>query len=448
MGKTSLSLALDESARISTLSLIVYGVGVALAVLIVGILAINGVFTPEPGFQGKCFVKAPFGCSEFGVNKDGVRIKIINGAGSAVDINKINISGCGENADGWKNISDGEIADIFVSCPAGKRGEKFDGNVEITYILSGDDVEKVVSGEIESEITNIAGGGGGGSSGGGSSGGGGGSGGSPPSSVCGNNITESGEVCDDGNILNGDGCNSSCQVEVGGVCTNGQTQPCSNQVGVCSGSFETCTGSSWSGCGVSEYGANLNYQSTESSCSDELDNDCDGDTDGSDSGCSSGGSVITAFATANYASFVAPCAVFFDATESTHSTLDSVKEFLFMDYMWEFNDPYCTNQVWNASGKSKCSDRGPVAGHVYETPGTYEATLYVSYDGETDTAVTSQITVTNPDTVYNGANTICLRADNSPDTWDGCPNGANQITNSDLDTAMGTTPTGNQRWLL
>src|SRR3989344_6519852 len=157
---------------------------------------------------------------------------------------------------------------------------------------------------------------------------------------------------------------------------------------------------------------------------------------------------INAVATANYASCVAPCAVFFDATESTHSTLDSVKEFLFMDYMWEFNDPYCTNQVWNASGKSKCSDRGPVAGHVYETPGTYEATLYVSYDGETDTAVTSQITVTNPDTVYNGANTICLRADNSPDTWDGCPNGANQITNSDLDTAMGTTPTGNQRWLL
>jgi len=208
--KTSLSLALDESARISTLSLIIYGSSVTLAILIVGILAINGVFTPEPGFQGKCFVKAPFGCSEFGVNKDGVRIKLINGAGSAVDINKINISGCGENTDGWKNISDGEIVDIFVSCPAGKRGEKFDGNVEITYTLSGDDVEKIVSGEIESEITNIAGGGGGG--GGGSSGGG--SGGSPPLSVCGNNLIESGEVCDDGNTLNGDGCSSVCILDM------------------------------------------------------------------------------------------------------------------------------------------------------------------------------------------------------------------------------------------
>src|SRR3989344_5706323 len=210
MRKTNLSLASGESARISTLSLIIYGSGVTFAVLIVGILAINGVFTPEQNFQGKCFVKAPFGCSEFGVNKDGVRIKLINGAGSAVDINKINISGCGENTDGWKNISDGEIVDIFVSCSAGKRGEKFDGNIEITYTLSGDDVEKIVSGEIESKITNIAGGGGGG--GGGSSGGG--SGGSPPSSVCGNNITESGETCDDGNILNGDGCSSVCILDM------------------------------------------------------------------------------------------------------------------------------------------------------------------------------------------------------------------------------------------
>nr|MBA4405106.1 hypothetical protein [Nanoarchaeum sp.] len=32
--------------------------------------------------------------------------------------------------------------------------------------------------------------------------------------VCGNNITESGETCDDGNLINGDGCSSSCQTEI------------------------------------------------------------------------------------------------------------------------------------------------------------------------------------------------------------------------------------------
>lgn len=33
-------------------------------------------------------------------------------------------------------------------------------------------------------------------------------------SVCGNGITESGEQCDDGNLVNGDGCSSNCQTEV------------------------------------------------------------------------------------------------------------------------------------------------------------------------------------------------------------------------------------------
>lgn len=37
-------------------------------------------------------------------------------------------------------------------------------------------------------------------------------GGSTP--VCGNNIVESGETCDDGNTVSGDGCSSTCQVEV------------------------------------------------------------------------------------------------------------------------------------------------------------------------------------------------------------------------------------------
>jgi cysteine-rich repeat protein len=36
---------------------------------------------------------------------------------------------------------------------------------------------------------------------------------------CGNIIRESGEECDDGNIVGGDGCSPSCQLEVGYRCT-------------------------------------------------------------------------------------------------------------------------------------------------------------------------------------------------------------------------------------
>ena len=49
---------------------------------------------------------------------------------------------------------------------------------------------------------------------GGWEGGGGGDGGSGSGPVCGNYIPESGEQCDDGNNLNGDGCSSVCQTEI------------------------------------------------------------------------------------------------------------------------------------------------------------------------------------------------------------------------------------------
>jgi len=36
----------------------------------------------------------------------------------------------------------------------------------------------------------------------------------PPVAVCGNGAREGIEQCDDGNIMNGDGCSFACQIEV------------------------------------------------------------------------------------------------------------------------------------------------------------------------------------------------------------------------------------------
>jgi cysteine-rich repeat protein len=51
----------------------------------------------------------------------------------------------------------------------------------------------------------------------------------PPSPVCGNGILEAGEQCDDGNLVNGDGCSSTCTIETPPppppVCGNGILEP-------------------------------------------------------------------------------------------------------------------------------------------------------------------------------------------------------------------------------
>lgn len=58
---------------------------------------------------------------------------------------------------------------------------------------------------------------------------------------------------------------------------------CTQQQGVCAGSVQSCSSGSFVSCSTSNYGPS--FQSTESSCSDGLDNDCDGQTDCSDISC-------------------------------------------------------------------------------------------------------------------------------------------------------------------
>ena len=101
----------------------------------------------------------------------------------------------------------------------------------------------------------------------GSGGGNGGNGGT--GAVCGNNIIEGDEVCD-GTELAGEDCTTqgfsegtlACLPDctgfdtsncTGGVCTDGETELCSLQQGVCAESDQTCTVSDWPGCQDREY---------------------------------------------------------------------------------------------------------------------------------------------------------------------------------------------------
>jgi hypothetical protein len=69
-------------------------------------------------------------------------------------------------------------------------------------------------------------------------------------------------------------------------CSDGDTQNCINQVGVCVGSNETCIGGYWPGCTAEEYNYTGNYDgNVEIQCQDGLDNDCDGVTDDGDVDC-------------------------------------------------------------------------------------------------------------------------------------------------------------------
>lgn len=135
-------------------------------------------------------------------------------------------------------------------------------------------------------------------------------------------------------------------------------------------------------------------------------------------------SPITASLVASRTSGPAPLAVFFDATGTTH-TDGSINTFRSIGYSFNFGETGLGN--WAFSGIDKNVHRGgPLCAHTFETPGTYTVKVK-GRDASGNTHQTSvTITVTDPDVVYSGTNTVCIST--NTDTT-GAPAGAQLLTN-------------------
>lgn len=135
---------------------------------------------------------------------------------------------------------------------------------------------------------------------------------------------------------------------------------------------------------------------------------------------------ITATFTPARTTGVAPLAVFFDATATTHSTA-SLSTYHDLTYEWDFGDTSAGS--WAVSGASKNRAIGPVAAHVFERAGTYTVTLKVrdGLAGTNPVTVVRNIEVTDPNTVFAGSNTICFSTSGN---FTDCPTGAQRVTTS------------------
>lgn len=115
---------------------------------------------------------------------------------------------------------------------------------------------------------------------------------------------------------------------------------------------------------------------------------------------------------ASRTSGVAPLHVYFDAG-------DDAQGFRVSRHDWDFDDPQ--SGTWATSGRSKNAERGPIAGHVFERPGTYVVTL--------DAAKQVTIVVEDPDVVFAGDKTVCFSQSGE---FPGAPAGAQLVTTSSL----------------
>ena len=174
------------------------------------------------------------------------------------------------------------------------------------------------------------------------------------------------------------------------------------------------------------------------------------------------GDILLSSVAASRTNGVAPLSVFFDATSAT-APAKTTRPFHELEYRWDFGDatsgvpnlspPVTTTNpaaigvsTWNTGSKPGVSSRnnatGPVAAHVYETPGTYKVNLTVTDGTNTVTNKCTQITIHDPDVIFAGAsltgpNTICIGSTSTPTPGaNGCPADALGVQQADFATAI------------
>ena len=131
---------------------------------------------------------------------------------------------------------------------------------------------------------------------------------------------------------------------------------------------------------------------------------------------------------------VAPLYVFFDATATTAAATN--RPFHELEYRWDFGD--AASGSWTSTpgmpNLSRNQATGPVAAHVFESPGTYTVSL-TALDGAAPATKSVQITVADPDTVF-AANTLCVGNSQPVAGSGGCPAGAAVLASCDFDAAI------------
>lgn len=147
---------------------------------------------------------------------------------------------------------------------------------------------------------------------------------------------------------------------------------------------------------------------------------------------------------------VAPLSVFFDASATTAT---GKKAFHELEYRWDFGDKTNSNQnlsppltgssSWSTGSRPGVSNRnvalGPVAAHVFETPGTYIVSITASDGSNSASNACAQIVVQDPNVVFAGTNTVCVGSNSLPvQNAGGCPAGASVVQQSNFGTSINT----------
>ncbi len=136
--------------------LMTYGWAILAAVIVIGVLASFGVFSPSKYVPTSCVLSAPLGCDKSQVAASAatgaVSIVVRNGAGDAINLDSVTIENCGTDSTGW-SMADGATQVITVTCTGGlTEGDKINEDMNAMYTPSGGSLSMRSSGSVTVEV--------------------------------------------------------------------------------------------------------------------------------------------------------------------------------------------------------------------------------------------------------------------------------------------------------
>lgn len=132
--------------------LMTYGWAILAAVIVIGVLAYFGVFSPATYVPTTCVLSAPLGCdkNQVSASTTGVSLVMRNGGIDNLDVKNVTISGCGSYNTPFTLVRDTSQT-VTVPCTL-TLGEKFRGNVDVKFVVSGGTLEQVSAGQVVAKV--------------------------------------------------------------------------------------------------------------------------------------------------------------------------------------------------------------------------------------------------------------------------------------------------------
>lgn len=133
--------------------LMTYGWAILAAVIVIGVLASFGVFSPESYVAQSCSLTAPLGCVDNQVSAapGWVAFVATNGLGTDINITSVTVIGCGTSTTATP-LADGAESIINITCSPVLSTGKFNGGVTLTYRTLDGLIDQTSSGSVTVDV--------------------------------------------------------------------------------------------------------------------------------------------------------------------------------------------------------------------------------------------------------------------------------------------------------